>query len=175
MSHIARLALVTVLLAPSLAFAQTSKSTPLAAELSKLLDAQKLDAFAARQSQDVFVSTLYFPGAQLLVVGAKYAVPERLIALIKEKNYRDVYADLSSASEQATRLFVMDFGGNGLRFKLENNQLDTADVAGKSISFDGEWGRAKISEAEYRKVFESTDERYAQMLQSLIDALKTPQ
>ena len=49
----------------------------------------------------------------------------------------------------------MDLGANGLRFKREKNELDTADVSGKSVVFDGDWGKAKISEAEYRKTFES--------------------
>lgn len=152
--------------------AHTSKSTAFAMELTKLLDEQKLDSIAARQGADQFVSALYFPGSQLLVVGGKYSAPDRLTYLLLQKNYKDVYADLSSASEQASKLFVMDFGANGLRFKLENNQLDTADIAGKSIAFDGEWGRAKITEADYRKAFETTDEQYSQMLQALIAALK---
>jgi hypothetical protein len=67
----------------------------------------------------------------------------------------------------------MDLGVNGLRFKREDNQpFDTADVAGKSWTFDGDWDRAKISEDEYRKSYSSTDERYSQMLQALIAALK---
>ena len=37
---------------------------------------------------------------------------------------------------------------------------------------DGDWDKARISEAEYRKTFESTDAQYAQMLQSLVAALK---
>ena len=86
-----------------------------------------------------------------------------------------MYADLNSASEQQSKVFVMDLGANGLRFKRENNEpFDTADVSGKSVVFDGDWGKAKISEAEYRKVFETTDAQYAQMLQALVAALKKP-
>ena len=52
-----------------------------------------------------------------------------------------MYMDLSSASEPQTRVFIMDLGANGLRFKREDNQpFDTADVAGKSLTFDGDWG-----------------------------------
>ena len=68
----------------------------------------------------------------------------------------------------------MDLGANGLRFKQEKNELDTADVSGKSVVFDGDWDKAKISEAEYRKTFEATDAQYMQMLQALIAALKKP-
>ena len=167
------LVLAALLFAPSLALAQESKSAALAAELAKLLDAMKLDSAAAQQGTDVYVGALYFPGAQLLVVKGKYASPARMKDLLGKKDYREVYMDLSSATEQATRVFVMDLGANGLRFKREDNQpFDTADIAGKSLTFDGDWGRAKISEDEYRKSFAATDEQYTQMLQALIAALK---
>lgn len=159
-------------LTASVAAAQESKSAPLAAELAKLLDESKLDSIAAQRDGDQFVGALYFPGAQLLVVSGKYAAPQRLVELIKQKNYKDVYMDLSSASDQATRVFIMDLGANGLRFKREDNQLDTADVGKQSLLFDGDWDRAKMSEAEYRKMYAATDEQYAEMLQALIAALK---
>lgn len=165
--------LAALLLLPSTLQAQahTSKSTVFAVELAKLLDEQKLDSIAARQGGDQFVSAIYFPG-QLLVVGGKYSAPDRLAYLITQKSYKDAYADLSSAAEQTSKLFVMDLGANGLRFARESNNLDTADIAGKSIAFDGEWKKAKISETDYQKAFETTDEQYAQMLQALIAALK---
>jgi hypothetical protein len=107
------------------------------------------------------------------VVGGKYASPARMKDLLGKKDYREVYMDLSSASDQKSRVFIMDLGANGLRFKREDNQpFDTADVAGRSITFDGEWGRAKISEDDYRKSYATTDEQYSQMLQALIAALK---
>jgi hypothetical protein len=169
------LVLAGLLLVPSTLRAQvpTSKSTTFAAELIRLLDEQKLDSVAARETADQFVSALYFPG-QLLVVGGKYSAPDRLTYLILHKNYKDAYADLSSAAEQSSKLFVMDLGANGLRFKRENNNLDTADIGGKSVAFDGEWKKAKISETDYQKTFETTDERYAQMLQVLLAQLKKP-
>jgi hypothetical protein len=159
-------------LQPSLAAAQESKSAPLAAELARLLDDSKLDSIAAQRDGDQFVGALYFPGAQLLVISGKYAAPQRLLDLIKSKNYKDVYMDLSSASDQATRVFIMDLGANGLRFKREDNQLDTADVGKQSLLFDGDWDRAKMSEAEYRKIYTAVDEQYAEMLRALIAALK---
>jgi hypothetical protein len=165
--------LTTLLCVPALAFAQESKSAPLATELARLLDEMKLDSAAAQESTDVYVGALYFPGAQLLVVKGKYASPARMKDLLGKKDYREVYMDLSSATDQATRVFVMDLGANGLRFKREDNQpFDTADIAGKSMTFDGDWGRAKISEDEYRKSYTATDEQYSRMLQALIAALK---
>lgn len=155
------------------AVAQDSTSAPLAAELARLLDERKLDAVAAQQADDTYVGALYFPGTQLLVVGGKYASAARMKDLLAKKSYREVYMDLSSASDQQSRVFIMDLGVNGLRFRRESNQpFDTADVGGKSWTFDGDWDRAKISEDDYRKSFASTDERYSQMLQALIAALK---
>jgi len=166
------LVLAGALLAPSPLQAQDSKSAAVAGELTKLLDSMKLDAVAAKFGTDRFVAALYFPGSQLLVVGAKYSVPERLSFLIGEKQYRDAYADLSSASEQSTKIFVMDLGANGLKFKRENGELDTVDTSGGSVVFNGE--RGKLSEEDYRKAFTSNDEQYSSMLQALVAALKKP-
>lgn len=169
------LVLASLLLVPSLALAQESKSALLAVELGRLMDEMKLDSIAAQQGPDHYVGALYFPGTQLLVVKGKYAGAARMQDLLTKKDYREVYLDLSSASEQQSRVFVMDLGANGLRFRREDDQpFDTADVAGKSVTFDGEWGRAKISEDEYRKTYAATDEEYSAMLQALIAQLKKP-
>ena len=172
-------ALACALIVPSAVHAQDSKSAAVATELTRLLDEMKLDSIAARHGAadqaDQYVGALYFSGSQLLVVSAKYSVPARMNLLLGQKAYHDIYADLSSASEQQSKVFVMDLGANGLRFKRENNEpFDTADVSGKSVVFDGDWDKAKISEAEYRKAFEATDAQYAQMLQALLAAIKKP-
>ena len=165
--------LAGLLLAPATLFAQDSKSAAVAGELTRVLDEMKLDAIAAKHGTDQFVAALYYQGSQLLVVGAKYSVPDRLTYLIGQKQYRDVYADLSSASEQATKIFVMDLGANGLKFKRENNEpFDTVDSSGSSVAFNGE--RGKLSEDDYRKAFATSDEQYTSMLQALLAALKKP-
>jgi hypothetical protein len=173
---IAALVLGSLLSTPSQSLAQESKSAPLAAELCKLLEAQKLDSVAARQVGDQYVGALFFPGTQLLVVKGKFPGAARMDDLLTKKEFKEVYMDLSGASDQQTREFVMDLGANGLRFKREDNQpFDTVDVGPKSYKFDGEWGgKAKITEEEYRKMFAQIDEEYAQMLQALITALKKP-
>jgi hypothetical protein len=165
-----------LLLAPRPCLAQESKSAPLAAELCKLLDAQKLDSIAARQAGDQYVGALYFSGAQLLVVKGKFPSASRMDDLLTKREFKEVYMDLSGASDQQTRQFVMDLGANGLRFKREENQpYDTVDVGNKTYKFDGEWGgKAKITEEEYRKSYAQIDEEYAQMLQALIAQLKKP-
>jgi hypothetical protein len=178
-SHLLRafrlLPLIALSLLPTAvgAQAQESKSASAALELVKLLDQMKLDSVAAPQEGGHFVSALYLPGSQLLVVRGRFASPDRAAILIERKMYRDVYVDLNSASEAATKVFVSDLGANGLRFRKENNQpFDTADVAGKTYSFDGDWGKAKLSRDDYTKAYQATDTQYSQMLQALIAELK---
>jgi len=157
-----------------MAGAQDSKSAALAAELVRLLDQMKLDSFAAKvAAPDQFAAILYFPGSQLLVVGAKYYVPERMDYSIGEKKYRDVYIDLNSAAVPKTKIFISDLGANGLQAKKKGNQPnDTVDVDGKTHVFDGAWKKAKISEAEYMKAYDDTEAEYVKMLEALVAQIK---
>jgi hypothetical protein len=168
--------LIAIVIAPTLAFAQQSKSEKIALEVAKLMDARKLDSMAARgAAPDEFIGALYFPGSQLLVVGAKYSSPARMDLLLGARQYRDVYIDLNSASVPATKVFVSDLGANGLHFDRSGNQpWDTVDVAGKSYAFDGDWGKAKLSRDEYTKAYQSTDDQYTRMLEALLAELKKP-
>jgi len=169
------LVLFSLILAPLTSYAQESKSAAVAAELVRLLDEAKLDHVAAQVNGDQYVGAMYFPGTQLLVVSAKFPSTARMTYLLNEKNYKDMYLDLSSATDPKTRLFIMDLGANGLRFRRENGQpYDTVDRDGRSVPFDGEWGRGRISEEEYRKTFTMTDEQYSELLKSLIAQLKKP-
>lgn len=166
-------AALVLLVAPALAGAQESRSSQLAIELAKMLDAMKLDSIAAKVEGDQYVGALYFAGSQLLVVKARYIVPERMDVSLEGKKYRDVYIDLNSASVKDSKILISDFGANGLQARRRGNTpSDTADVAGKSYAFDGEWGRAKISEQEYTKAFQSSDAEYTRMLEALVAQLK---
>ena len=167
------LAAFVLLIAPALAHAQDSRSSQLATELTKLLDTMKLDAVAAKVEGDQYVGALYFPGSQLLVVQARYIVPERMDAQLAGKNYRDVYIDLNSASIKDSKILVADLGANGLQSTRRNNMpYDTVDASGKSYAFDGDWDRAKMSEQEYMKAFETSDAEYTRMLEALVSQLK---
>ena len=167
-------ALAVLAAAPSAVFAQQSKSAALASELTALLDQMKLDSVAAR-SADHFVGALYFPGSQLLVIKAKYSAPDHINYLIGAKSYRDAYVELNATTDQESKLFVSDLGANGLQFKREKNlPFDTAETGGKTMAFDGAWGKVKMSEQDYTKAYTATDEQYAQMLQALIATLKKP-
>ena len=167
---------LALLLAPSMAAAQDSKSAALASELTRLLDQMKLDSVAAKvAAPDQYAGALYFPGSQLLVVGAKYTVPERMDVTLRAKNYRDIYIDLNSASVPASRIFISDLGADGLRAKRTGNQpFDTLDMNGKSYAFDGDWDKAKISEGEYMKTFQAGEAAYVKILEALVAQLKKP-
>ena len=169
-------AVVALLFVPGTVSAQqpTSKSAALVSELVKLLDQQKLDAVAAnRGPADEYVGALYIPGSQLLVVNAKSSVPDRMKYLLIQKSYKDLYVELNGAVDQQSKMFISDLGANGLQFKKEKNQpSDSVDATGKTISYDGEWRKAKMSEADYTKMYQQHDEAYCHMLQALIETLK---
>jgi hypothetical protein len=160
-----------LLLVPAAGLAQESKSAALVTELTGLLEQMKLDSVAGQYADQV-VGALYIPGTQLLVVTGKTSA--HFDPLLKQKAYRDVYVDLNGIPD-ASKVFISDLGANGLRFKRESNQpYDSVDVNGKTIAFDGDWGKAKISEQEYTKTWQSYDDRYSQLLQALIATLKKP-
>jgi hypothetical protein len=164
-----------VVLFASPATAQTSKSAALAAELARLLDQMKVDSVAARHpgAPNQFVGALYFPGSQLLVVTAKYQVPELLTTKLASKEYRDVYIDLNSAAIPNTKVFVSDLGIDGLKAKREDNQpYDTIEMGGRNLNFDGNWKGAKLSEDEYMKGYQQAEEEYVRMLEALLTELK---
>ena len=170
------IALAAVLVvAPAVASAQDSKSALSVTELVKLLDTMKLDSFAVKgSSPNEYVGALYFPGSQLLVVTAKFDTPWRADSLLEQKNYRDLYIELNSASLPQSKMFVSDLGANGLRFKKDGNTYDTADVGGKTYNFDGDWKKAKITEDDYSKTYSTSDQQYTQMIQMLLAGLKKP-
>ena len=88
------------------------------------------------------------------------------------KNYKDLYIELNSASQQQTKLFVSDLSADGLKYKKQGNLFDTADISGKTFNFDGDWKKAKIAETDYQKTFADTDQQYAAMVQALLAGLK---
>jgi hypothetical protein len=156
-------------------WAQEPKSAAGARELAQLLGSLKLDAIAVRlpNSADEFASAMVFPG-QLMVVWAKTVAPERMNERIIKKEYKEVYADLNSASIPESRHFVMDLGADGLRSKpaIKGGASDTHDLDKKSMRFDGSWKEDKMSEGDYMKAFADADAAYAAAAEALVAALK---
>ena len=152
------------------AAAQESKSAAAAKELGGVLDRLKLDSIAAADPSEpgTYVAALYFPGAQMLVISAKYSAPSLLNDKLTKKDFRDIYIDLSSASIAATKVFIMDQAANGLIFKPDGDSpADTWEHGKTTTLFDGDWKKAKLTEEEYTKAFAAADTRYAQILSLL--------
>jgi hypothetical protein len=162
-----------------LARAQESPTQQLARQLTTLLEQKKLDSVAARdpKAADTFVAALYFPGAQLLVVGAKYSAPALLTEKILRGQYRDVYIDLNAATDPATKVVIEDLYADGLRSRRKNEQPPDAITKGASeqFPFDGQWRKRKVSEDEYLRTFSEAETQYGRMLELLIAELKRSQ
>lgn len=148
---------------------QDSKSAAAAREFAQVLAAAKLDAMAVADpaSPGTFIAAIYIPETQLLVVSANYAAPSLLTDKIKAGDFRGVYMDLHAAGTAGTRVFVQDLGPDGLVSRNDNG--DSWEEAGKTTTFDGEWKKAKVTEAEYTKILSGADERYAKMLGLLLE------
>ena len=160
---------------PAAARAQ-SKSGELAKQLSQLLDEKKLQSFAAADGQDagVFVAALYYPGTELLVVSAKHFNPPALSEKLTQKNYQDVYSDLNSGAIAGSKLLVMDTFADGLVARPVTGTAADSVEGATSITFDGNWKKAKQTEEEYMKAYQSADAAYAHALGVLIAKLKSP-
>jgi hypothetical protein len=169
------LAVVGIVGLSTAAWAQDGKSVALAKQLTAAMDAGKLDSIAAKDpsTPDVFCAALYFAGSQLLVISAKYSVPQYLNDRLTKKEYRDVYLDLNGAAVPNTKTFIQDGAADGLRPKNSDNQApDIYETAGKQTIFDGDAKKQKLSDQEYQKTFTDADERYAQILAALLGQIK---
>jgi hypothetical protein len=168
-------AMVIVFGAAGTSSGQTSTSAPLAKELTALLDARQIDSIAAKDpsAPDQFIGALYFPNLQLLVVSARYSVPQLLNERLGKKEYRDVYIDLNSASVRGSKTFIEDLRGDGLLPTREENQpFDMYERDTRRISFDGDWKKQDLSEDAYMKAYAEADAAYAKLLTALIAEAK---
>ena len=174
------LAIVLGVAGVGLAADAPSKSEGRAKDLAKALDAQKSGAgqaiyMAAKdpQAPDQFVAVLYFPGMQMLLVAAKYSVPQLLDERLAGKDFQNVYFDLNSASVPKSKFFVEDMNADGLHATHdENKAFDSVDGPEGKMVFDGDWKKKKISEDDYLKAFASADASYARWLNVLLDSIK---
>jgi len=168
--------IAAVLAAPATAAAQSPKSADLVKQLAQLLDEKKLDAIATTDAEnpDAFVAALYISGTQLLAVSAKYTAPQLIAEKLAKKDYRDVYVDLSSASVPASKVLVMDIYADGLVAKPKgDNPADSVERGAATTAFDGDFKKAKLSEADYTKTYEQCEAAYVKILQALITKLKS--
>ena len=161
-------------LAPDVGLAQESRSAPLAQQLVEVLEQAQLQSVAAKDPADAdrFVAALFFPG-QLLVMSARYEVPVYLEEKLEDKQYREVYVDLNSASMPESRVFITDSGANGLQaLRTLEDPFDSYDGSGLQVRFDGDWDDQQMSEDDYMKIFTTADDEYARMLRALLTEIR---
>ena len=94
------LVLLVATVVPAAPLDRPSHSAAIATQLAKALSEQGLSAIAAQDPDepDRFIAALFFAKSQLLVVSERYALPSLLTARLAQKQYRDVYLDLSASS-----------------------------------------------------------------------------
>ena len=167
------LVLLLATLGPAATLDRVSHSATIATQLATALTAQGLDAIAAQDPDepDRFIAALFFADTQLLVVSARYASPSLLKARLAQKQYRDVYHDLSGASIADTSILFQDMNADGLC--IDRDQAADIVYAGSQTAtiFDGDWGKHKSDDA-YEKQFAAADERYSRMLNILLAQLR---
>ena len=167
------IALVTLL--PCIAAAQTpSKSAAVAKELVQVMQEKKLDSIAAKlpDGDGNYAAALYFPNVQLLVISGKYSAPQLMEPRLAGKQYRDTYMELSGTVAADSKIFVQDMAEPGLSQRKQENLFDTWNHAGKTVVFDGDPEKQKLSDAEYQKSFTAADEEYAKILSALLAEAK---
>ncbi|MDE3157026.1 MAG: hypothetical protein KGN76_18145 [Acidobacteriota bacterium] len=159
------------------AAAQNAQSPAAAKSLVSALDQAKLQAIAAADPANpgVYVAALYYPGAELLVVQAKYSAPAAMEATLASKDYREAYVDLNGAAEPGTKIFIEDLKADGLNANPGNDQpFDSYDAGTQHAQFNHDWKAQKMSEDQYKKIFQTADQQYEHMLTVLLGALKKP-
>jgi hypothetical protein len=148
-------------------------SPELAAELARLMNERQITAISAPDPAEPgrFVAAM-LAGPQLLVIRARYPVPVVLRERILKGEHQQVYADLHGASDQDGRTFIMDSGADGLKLARESNDVAWRNGTTQAI-FNMDWKTQKLKEADYRRTFDEDQKAYAEMLNTLIGAIKT--
>jgi hypothetical protein len=163
--------------APSMAAeGQSSKSAGAAKELTQQLDQAKLQHIATRDPEDPnrFIAAMYFPGMQIVTVSGKYSVPVLLNEKLMAKNYKDVYIDLSSASERDSRITIEDLRADGFpAIRVKGATSGDAWEAGTArVVFDFDWKKQKLTEKDFYDKLQTADAQYARMLGLLLAEAK---
>lgn len=149
------------------------KSAALARELVDLLAKQKRDTIAVRDpnERDRFIAAMTYPG-QLMVVSGKYTVPILLEEKLSFGKYRDIYVELNGAAVPSSKVFIEDQFADGLVANRKQTPFDSVVAGNKTMLFDGDHRKLKMSKDEYNKTFSDFDETYTKLLELLIAQAK---
>jgi hypothetical protein len=154
---------------------KASKSATQAAALTKQLEQAKLQYIATKDPNDPgrFVAAMHLPGAQLMLVSAKYSSPALLNEKVLLGKFQDAYMDLNSASDIGSRVIVEDLRADGFRLQKNKDTVrDSYESGGKRVVFDFDWRKQKLTQEEYFSTLEQADAQYARMLELLIAELQ---
>lgn len=121
-----------------------------------------------------FVAAMVLPDLQVLLVSAVYKAPVLLRERVLTRKYQDAYQDLHAASLPEGKIVIEDLLANGLAVKPAKGQgPDAATVDGRTVTFDGLWRKAKLSETEYTTAFQKAEQEYGRLLGLLIAQAKS--
>lgn len=116
-----------------------------------------------------FVAAMVLPDLQIMLVSAAYKAPVLLRERVLTRKYQEAYQDLQAASIPEGKVVIEDLLANGLAVKPAKNQgPDVATMGGRTVSFDGQWRKAKIQEADYTAAFASAEQEYTRLLGLLL-------
>ncbi len=120
-----------------------------------------------------FVAAMILPDLQVLLVSAAYQAPVLLRERVLTRKYRDAYQDLQAASLPDGKVVIEDLLANGLAFKPAKGQAaDAATIEGKTVTFDGQWRKAKLKEDEYTSAYAAAEKAYTRLLGLLVTQAK---
>lgn len=151
-------------------------ATQLASALSGQAEgmAPRFIAAADPTDDDRFVAAMLIPQVQLLVVASDYKVPVLLRERLLTGKYQDAYMDLSTATDEATRLTIEDIQADGLAFKPAKGVAagDLVVRGGDEVRFDGQWRKRRMKEDEYKAAFEQARQDYVRIVGLLLEQAK---
>ena len=156
------------------ALAQESTSAPLVKKLVAALDAARTDLMATKDpsGSGEYICVLYVTGAQMMVVSAKYPQPALLDAQIAQQAYNEVYMDLNTAGVPGSRVYIEDFGADGLKaVRAADAPGDGIDSQSLKVTFDNDLKKQRLTEEDYQKAFHAAETRYVGMLRALLASL----
>jgi hypothetical protein len=157
-----------------------AKSAVAVKELIALLDAGKLDTFAAGDADPhKFVAAMYVPGVRMFGLAATSERAGDIEYFLSHKDFKSAYESLRASAYANDGFIVDDAECNGLVAQPKKSQPNDDAVFGTTRrTFDGVFADPKHADPkkpsfdEYLKAYTDADERYTHVLTVLIEALK---
>jgi hypothetical protein len=107
-----------------------------------------------------------------MVITGRYTVPVLLDEKISFGKFMDVYVELNGAAVPESKLFIEDQFADGLVSDRRLTPYDSVVDGDKTMLFDGDHRKAKMSKDDYNKAYAEMDDRYAKLLELLLAQAK---